>query len=258
MSVDVHLFLCPFLIFSNERAIVRRGMIAWGYEQMREKILVVDDDASIRDVIKRQLELNDYHVVEAKHGEEALDLLAENEIDLAVVDLMMPFLDGYELCKEIRTDFDIPILILSAKDQLLDKEKAFIVGTDDYLTKPFEPKELIFRIKALLRRYLREQVERRTVGQTTIDRTSYEVIIHDRVLMLPLKEFELLDYLASQPGRTFTRTQLIDRVWGNDFAGDERTVDVHIKRLRERLNGKNSGLMIETIRSVGYKVEVQD
>lgn len=110
----------------------------------------------------------------------------------------------------------------------------------------------------MLRRYLREQVERRTVGQTTIDRTSYEVIIHDRVLMLPLKEFELLDYLASQPGRTFTRTQLIDRVWGNDFAGDERTVDVHIKRLRERLNGKNSGLMIETIRSVGYKVEVQD
>lgn len=224
---------------------------------MNENILVVDDDESIRLLIKRNLESHFYNVLEAKHGEEALGLLADKDVDLAVVDLMMPYMDGYELCKAIRTDYDIPVLILTAKDQLIDKEKAFIVGTDDYVIKPFEPKELVFRIKALLRRYLKEQVEKITVGLTTIDKSSYEVVIEDHVLMLPLKEFDLLAYLASQPGRTFSRAQLIEQVWGMEFAGDDRTIDVHIKRLRERLNGKKSGVSIETIRSVGYKLEVQ-
>lgn len=223
---------------------------------MNEKILLVDDDQTIRTFIKKDLTEHHYEVLEAGDGVEALEVLAQQSIDLAIVDVMMPNMDGYELCEEVRSFYDIPVLMVTAKSELQDKTKGFLAGTDDYVTKPFEPKELLFRIRALLRRYQKEQQEAIQVGNVIIDTLSYEIRLHQSVLMMPLKEFELLHYLAAHPNRTFTREQMIERVWGIDFDGDERTVDVHIKRLRSRFKEKNTGFTIQTVRSVGYKLEV--
>ncbi len=168
---------------------------------------------------------------------------------------MMPHKDGYEVCEEIRSYYDFPIILLTAKDQLEDKEKGFLAGTDDYVTKPFEPKELIFRIKALLRRYEVVNEKMIVLNNTSIDRKSYEVHCSGRLLILPMKEFELLAQLASYPGRIFTREELIHLIWGADFNGDNRTIDVHVKRLRERF-GHTDDFVITTVRGVGYKLEV--
>jgi len=168
----------------------------------------------------------------------------------------MPFKNGLDLCKEIRDQYDLPVILLTAKDQLSDKEKGYVAGTDDYLVKPFEPRELLFRIKALLRRYRMVNSESISLNQTVIDRKSYEVRLNGSTLLLPLKEFELLAQLGSFPDQVFTREQLIELVWGADFEGDDRTVDVHIKRLRERFAGRTDDFVITTIRGLGYKLEV--
>lgn len=219
-------------------------------------ILIADDDPHIRELLRYHLQLEGYVVYEASDGEEASACLTKEQIHLAVVDVMMPNKDGYQLTEEIRNDYDFPVILLTAKDQLLDKERGFAVGTDDYVTKPFEPKELIFRIKALLRRYQMVSADKIHLGGTTIDRKSYEVHGHGKVLMLPMKEFELLSQLASYPDRTFTRDELIQLIWGSDFDGDDRTVDVHIKRLRERFADRSDDFSIRTVRGVGYKLEV--
>ena len=219
-------------------------------------ILIADDDTNIRVLVKHYLQGAGYTVFEAKDGKEASQLLTEKQIHLAVVDVLMPNIDGFQLCQEIRKFYDIPVILLTAKDQLVDKEKGYAVGTDDYLTKPFEPKELLFRIKALLRRYQMVNAEKIILGNTTIDRRSYEVQCEGKLFMLPMKEFELLSQLASYPDRVFSRDELIQLVWGADFEGDDRTVDVHIKRLRERFANRNSGFSIATVRGVGYKLEV--
>lgn len=195
-------------------------------------------------------------VSEAKDGNEASLILEKERIHLAVVDIMMPFKNGLDLCKEIRDQYDLPVILLTAKDQLIDKEKGYFAGTDDYLVKPFEPRELLFRIKALLRRYLMVNSESISLNQTVIDRKSYEVRIMGNTLLLPLKEFELLAQLGSFPDQVFTREQLIELVWGTDFEGDDRTVDVHIKRLRERFAGRTDDFVITTVRGLGYKLEV--
>jgi DNA-binding response OmpR family regulator len=195
-------------------------------------------------------------VSEAKDGNEASLLLEKERIHLAVVDIMMPYKNGLDLCKEIRNQYDLPVILLTAKDQLIDKEKGYFAGTDDYLVKPFEPRELLFRIKALLRRYRMVNSESISMNQTVIDRKSYEVRIKGNTLLLPLKEFELLTQLGSFPDQVFTREQLIELVWGADFAGDDRTVDVHIKRLRERFAGRTDDFVITTVRGLGYKLEV--
>ncbi len=195
-------------------------------------------------------------VSEAKDGNEASLILERERIHLAVVDIMMPFKDGLDLCKEIRDQYDLPVILLTAKDQLIDKEKGYFAGTDDYLVKPFEPRELLFRIKALLRRYRMVNSESISLNQTVIDRKSYEVRIMGNTLLLPLKEFELLAQLGSFPDQVFTREQLIELVWGADFEGDDRTVDVHIKRLRERFAGRTDDFVITTVRGLGYKLEV--
>ncbi|MBZ5749515.1 MULTISPECIES: response regulator transcription factor [Metabacillus] len=220
------------------------------------QILIADDDAHIRELLQHTLRTEGYVVFEAADGEEASLLLTKTQIHLAVVDVMMPNKDGYQLCEEIRNYYDFPIILLTAKDQLLDKEKGFSVGTDDYLTKPFEPKELLFRIKALLRRYQMVNVEKIRLNETIIDRKSYEVQSQGKVFMLPMKEFELLSQLASYPERIFTREELIHLIWGSDFTGDDRTIDVHIKRLRERFSDRADDFIIKTIRGVGYKLEV--
>lgn len=221
-------------------------------------ILIVDDDINILKLLNIHLTEQGYMVFQAKNGMEALEMLKKDTCDIAVVDVMMPFMDGYDLTKEIRKDYDIPVILLTAKNQIEDKEQGFKAGTDDYLVKPFEPRELTYRIKALLRRYdhqIDESILR--VGSTTINKKSYEVQIENRTLLLPLKEFELLYYLASNPKQVFSREHLIEQIWGLDYEGDARTVDVHIKRLRERFSKLTHDFQIKTIRGVGYLLEVQ-
>ncbi len=222
------------------------------------KILVVDDDLHILELVGIHLCNAGYQVYKAKDGVDALNILSSESCDLAVIDVMMPFMDGYSLTKEIRQKYDIPIILLTAKSQIEDKEQGYLSGTDDYLVKPFEPKELLFRIKALLRRYDLETDESIVrFGKTTINKKSYEVEIGNRTLLIPLKEFELLYFLASHPFQVFSREQLIERIWGIDYEGDERTVDVHIKRLRERFSSITDDFQIKTIRGVGYLLEAR-
>jgi len=219
------------------------------------RILIVDDDPHIRELLRFYLQKEQYQTVEAVDGHDALKRLEETQIHLAIVDIMMPNIDGYELCKEIRENYDIPVLMVTAKGEITDKEKAYVAGTDDYIVKPFEPREVIFRIKALLRRFQMINEEKIHIGNTVINRKSYEVEAAGKTFILPLKEFELLAQLASYPDRIFSREQLIDLVWGNDFIGSDRTVDVHIKRLRERFSAEQHQFAIQTVRGLGYKLE---
>jgi len=218
-------------------------------------ILTVDDDPHIRELLRLYLQKEGYKTVEAVDGRNALECLEEEQIHLAIVDIMMPHVDGYQLCKEIRRYYDIPVLMLTAKGEIADKEKAFSAGTDDYIVKPFDPKEVLFRVKALLRRFHMISEEMIHIGNTVINRKSYEVEFDGKTMILPLKEFELLAQMASYPDRTFSREQLIEFVWGNDFTGNDRTVDVHIKRLRERFPETKADFTIQTIRGLGYKLE---
>lgn len=223
---------------------------------MHIKVLVVDDDPHIRELLHFYLRREGYDVLTAADGEEALEVLEKNPAHLAIVDIMMPNMDGYELCEKLRNVYDIPIMMLTAKGEITDKEKAFLAGTDDYIVKPFEPKEVLFRTKALLRRYNMVNQEIIQFGNTVINRKSYEVTSNGKVIELPLREFELLAQLGSFPGRTFTREQLIELVWGLDFIGSDRTIDVHIKRIRERFKGVDDAFSIQTVRGLGYKLEV--
>ncbi|SDZ41848.1 DNA-binding response regulator, OmpR family, contains REC and winged-helix (wHTH) domain [Evansella caseinilytica] len=217
-------------------------------------ILIVDDDSHIRKLMKLYLENSQFKAREASDGKEALDLLAHEKIDLAIIDVMMPNLDGIELTEDIRSFLDIPILMVTAKGESQDKVNGFRAGTDDYLVKPFDPVELVLRVKALLKRYNLSLEKVVTVGETTIDLDKLLVCSNTREMELKKKECELLFTLASSPGKIFTRAQLIEKIWGYDYDGDERTVDVHIKRLRERLS-TFADLTITTIRGLGYRLE---
>ncbi|MGN7410786.1 MULTISPECIES: response regulator transcription factor [unclassified Sporosarcina] len=218
-------------------------------------ILVVDDDPNILELVRITLSAASYTVMKAKNGREALELMEQEVPDLAVVDVMMPEMDGYTLTRKLRSDWDIPVLLLTAKGELEDKEKGFLAGSDDYLVKPFEPKELLFRIRAILRRYDKAVDVFIQAGPLSINRQTYEVSIGKKVLLLPLKEFELLSVLASRPNQVFTREVLLDRVWGFDYEGDEQTLNVHIKRLRDKLEGLPEQVSIVTVRGVGYKLD---
>jgi len=222
------------------------------------KILVVDDDGYIRELVSAILQNNGFDVVEAKDGRHALEVMAEENPSLAVIDIMMPNMDGYELCKVIRRYYeDMPVLMLTAKADISQKVKGFELGTDDYLTKPFEAEELVVRVKALLRRYQVAASQTLDVGKVVVDRNRYTITVEGSQKDIPLKEFELLYQLASFPGKTLTRQRLIDDVWGYDFDGNERTLDVHIGRLRERFPVEISGFKITTIRGLGFRLEVQ-
>lgn len=223
---------------------------------MRTHILVVDDDPHIRELLRFLLSKEGYAVFEAENGSEGSLIMEKELIHLAVVDVMMPLKNGWELCEEIRKYYDIPVIMLTAKGAIEDKERGFTSGTDDYMVKPFEPKELLFRMKALLRRYQMVSSDLIQLNGISIDRQGYEVKSEDKVFILPLKEFELLAQLANHPGRIFTREQLLNLIWGQDFEGDSRTIDVHIKRLRERFAEYTDDFMISTIRGIGYKLEV--
>ncbi|CAM4284542.1 response regulator transcription factor [Paenibacillus typhae] len=195
-------------------------------------------------------------VYSASDGVEALKLMEENGADLAIIDVMMPRMDGWELCRELRRSYDIPILMLTAKGETAQIVKGFELGTDDYLVKPFEPPVLIARVKALLKRYQISAAQSVTIGRLRMNRKTYEVSSELGSLTLPLKEFELLFKLASYPGQTLTRDRLIEEIWGYDFEGNERTLDVHVGRLRERFPREQYGFNIRTIRGLGYRLEV--
>lgn len=226
-------------------------------ENKMGNILIADDDPHIRALIRLYLKKEGFETVEADNGADALSIVAGTGIDLVILDIMMPYMDGWDLCREIRRrDPDIPLLMVTAKGESGHKVKGFRLGTDDYMTKPFDPIELVMRVKALLKRYRIAYSQVIQLGDIVLNRRTYKVVRGDEELSLPLKEFELLFMLAGHPGRIFTREQLIVSIWGIDYEGDDRTVDVHIKRLRERFAGDARHFEIETARSLGYRLVV--
>jgi DNA-binding response OmpR family regulator len=221
------------------------------------KVLIVDDDEYIRELLRALLFAEGFETCEAKNGVAALEVMVDQNPDLAIVDVMMPQMDGFVLCKHLRRYYeDLPVLLLTAKGELGNKVAGFTAGADDYLTKPFEGEELIVRVKALLRRYKIEKSQVVRVANVTIDRLSHTVTLAGATSDIPLREFELLFKLAGYPGRTFARNQLIEDVWGYDFDGNERTLDVHVSRLRERFPQEVSGFKLTSVRGLGYRLEI--
>lgn len=217
--------------------------------------MVVDDDPHIRELATVFLQAEGFDIYEANDGVEALKLLESVIVDMVILDILMPNMDGWELCDQLRAAYDFPILMLTAKGETADKVKGFQMGTDDYLVKPFEPAELVVRVKAILKRYRIAVSQTIQIGELYMDRKNFIVKVNDMTLTLPLKEFELLFKLASYPGKTLSRDQLIQDIWGYDFAGNERTLDVHISRLRERFPPDYYRFQIRTIRGLGYRME---
>lgn len=225
------------------------------------KVLVVDDDLNIVKLIKLYLEKEDFSVCTAHNGLEALEVYRRENPSIIVLDIMMPELDGNSVCREIRKTSDVPIIMLTAKGETFDKVLSLELGADDYIVKPFEPKELIARIKAILRRSDAKRNDSNDkiaeFDKLSVNLTNYELKLDDKIMEVPPKELELLYFLVSNPNRVFTREQLLEEVWGFDYFGDSRTVDVHIKRLREKLEGIESNWMLKTVWGVGYKFEVR-
>ena len=226
----------------------------------RQTIMVVDDDPNIAQLVRLYLEKEGFEVTVEARGDDALAAFQKNPPSLVLLDIMLPGMDGKQVCRAIRQSSDIPIIMLSAKAETFDKVLGLELGADDYITKPFEGKELVARVKAVLRRATPGDTEKDTLSfpGLTISLEKYEVHFHGKLLEMPPKELEVLYFLASHQNRVFTREQLLEQVWGFDFFGDSRTVDVHIKRLREKLQGsENLGWQIRTVWGVGYKFEVK-
>ncbi len=224
----------------------------------KEKILVVDDEKNICDLLRMYLEKEGYAVVMAHNGVDAVNTFASENPDLVLLDIMLPQLDGWQVCREIRKTSEKPIIMLTAKDEVFDKVLGLELGADDYVTKPFDTKEIIARIKAVLRRtsaVKETDIKEVKYDKLSVNLSNYEMKVNGEVVDTPPKELELIYYLASNPDRVFTRDQLLDDVWGFDYYGDSRTVDVHIKRLRDKLKGVSEEWELRTIWSVGYKFE---
>ena len=226
------------------------------------KILVVDDDVNICELLRLYLEKENYAVLVANDGAEAVKMFAEHQPSLVLLDVMLPKLDGWQVCREIRKTSEKPIIMLTAKSETFDKVLGLELGADDYVTKPFESKEVVARVKAVLRRSsggAEKDVKEVRYDNLVINLTNYELRVKGVKVDTPPKELELIYHLASNPNRVFTRDQLLDAVWGFDYYGDSsRTVDVHIKRLREKLKGVSDQWSLETVWSVGYKFQTKD
>ena len=230
---------------------------------MMDKILVADDDLNICELLRLYLEKEGFEVVMAHDGEEAVAKFESEKPSLILLDIMMPKLDGWQVCRQIRQKSDCPIIMLTAKGETFDKVLGLELGADDYVVKPFDTKEIVARIKAVLRRSGPAgagEGEVKEVGydKLTVNMTRYELKVDGKVVDAPPKELELLFHLASHPNRVFTRDQLLDEVWGFEYYGDSRTVDVHIKRLREKLEGVSDKWCLKTVWGVGYKFEVKE
>ena len=227
---------------------------------MAISVLIVEDDKNIADLLQLYLEKEGYAVTTAGDGEQGLAKFRTIKPDLVLLDLMMPVMDGWAVCKAIRGESQTPVIMLTAKSETDDKVAGLKTGADDYITKPFEMKEVLARIEAVLRRTDRLSSEaparRLCFDKLTIDMDAFELTVDGRKVDTPPKEMELLFYLASSPNRVYTRNQLLDEVWGFDYFGDSRTVDVHVKRLREKLEGVSDQWCLKTVWGVGYKFEV--
>ena len=227
---------------------------------MAISVLIVEDDPHIRELLQLYLEKDGYAVTLAADGGQGLEKFRAVKPNLVLLDVMMPVMNGWEVCKAIRAEGNTPIIMLTAKGETDDKVMGLRAGADDYVTKPFEMKELLARIEAVLRRADRnceEASARRLVfDKLTIDMDAFELTVDGKKVDTPPKEMELLFYLASSPNRVYTRNQLLDEVWGFDYFGDSRTVDVHVKRLREKLEGVSEKWSVKTVWGVGYKFEV--
>ncbi len=227
-----------------------------------EKILVVDDDSNICELLRLYLEKEGYAVKIVNDGVSAVNAFKQESPDLMILDIMLPKLDGWQVCREIRKFSDKPIIMLTAKGETFDKVLGLELGADDYMTKPFDTKEMVARIKAVLRRTgaaaAADAVKEVNFENLTVNLTNYEMKVKGVPVDTPPKELELIYHLASNPNRVFTRDQLLDEVWGFDYYGDSRTVDVHVKRLREKLEGVSDKWELKTVWGVGYKFETKE
>jgi len=223
------------------------------------RVLIVDDDSNICQLVKLYLDKEGYESRTVYNGKQALEVFREFTPNLVVLDIMLPGMDGWQVLREIRKFSSIPIIMLSARDETFDKVLGLELGADDYVVKPFEPKELIARIKAVLRRYERQDSDQEQLifPGLVISKSNYTIRIQGKEMEIPPKELELLFFLASSPNKVFTREQLLENVWGFDFYGDTRTVDVHVKRLREKLEPPDPHWQLKTVWGVGYKFEVR-
>ena len=224
------------------------------------KILRVDDDSNICELLRLYLEKDGFSTVVAEDGEQAVKLATSEKPDLMLLDIMLPKMDGWQVCREIRKTSQLPIIMLTAKGETFDKVLGLELGADDYVSKPFDTKEVVARVKAVLRRTNpdnNESIKEVCFDNLKINLTNYELIVNGVNIDTPPKELELIYHLASNPNRVYTRDQLLDEVWGFDYYGDSRTVDVHVKRLREKLEGVSDVWSLKTVWGVGYKFEVK-
>ncbi len=226
-----------------------------------KKILIVDDDENICELLRLYLEKDGFDAIVANDGGQAMSAVQINNPDLILLDIMMPVLDGWQVCREIRKTSNVPIIMLTAKGETFDKVLGLELGADDYITKPFDSKEVVARIKAVLRRTSDAEkvggIKEVRYDRLRINITNYELEVNGQQIDTPPKELELVYHLASNPNRVYTRDQLLDEVWGFDYYGDSRTVDVHVKRLREKLEGISDKWSLKTVWGVGYKFEVK-
>ena len=225
------------------------------------KILVVDDDSNICELLRLYLEKEGFITAIASDGAQAVTMFDTEKPDLILLDVMMPRLDGWQVCREIRKKSQCPIIMLTAKGEVFDRVLGLELGADDYVVKPFETKEVIARIKAVLRRSGANEAKKERIVECdglSINMENYELRVHGKPVDTPPKEMELIYHLASNPNRVYTRDQLLDEVWGFEYYGDSRTVDVHVKRLREKLDGVSEQWTLKTVWGVGYKFEVKD
>ena len=225
------------------------------------KILIVDDEKNICELLRIYIEKEGFEVAIANDGKKALEMFRIDNPDLVILDIMLPELDGWQVCREIRKSSSCPIIMLTAKGEVFDKVLGLELGADDYVSKPFETKEVVARIKAVLRRGVQQgEKENKIVkyDNLEINLINYELKVKGKTVETPPKEMELIFHLASKPNRVYTRDQLLDEVWGYDYYGDSRTVDVHVKRLREKLDGVSNKWSLKTVCGVGYKFEVKE
>lgn len=221
------------------------------------RLLLVDDDKNISELIKLYLEKEGYNCIQAFNGKEAIEKMDQN-VELVILDIMLPIMNGWDVLKEIRKKYDTPVIMLTAKGETFDKVLGLELGADDYIVKPFDPKELTARVKAVMRRY--KSIDSSNIinyDKLTIDMDKFQVILNGNIIEMPPKELELLYFLASNPNKVYTREQLLNEIWSYDFVGDSRTVDVHVKRLREKIEAAGVNWSLKTVWGVGYKFEVR-
>lgn len=225
----------------------------------KSRVLVIDDDVNICELIRLYMEKEGYEVMTVYNGLKALEAFREFTPNMVILDIMLPGADGWQVCREIRKISNIPIIMLTAKGETFDKVLGLELGADDYVVKPFDAKELVARVKAVLRRYEHKEVDMQEIvyPNLVINKSNYTLKLNGKEVEIPPKELELLYFLASNPNKVFTREQLLEHVWGFDFYGDSRTVDVHIKRLREKIEDVNASWQLKTVWGVGYKFEVK-